>query len=288
MKRVAASGLAAATLLVAVSAVASLPTLAPKPPPALALDLPAPPAPVRPRRVASLNLCTDELALLLAAPGQLVSISRLGAEPRETPVATRARGLARNRGRVTDIVALQPDLVLTSAGDASAATAARRLGFAVVNVVQPRSLAEVSANIRQVARALDRAAAGEALIARMLADLGPRPSAPVPALIIGGGGQTIAADGLSAQWLRHAGLQQQRVTRGQVDLERLLSDPPQVLVISRYYPGQMSANQNWLAHPAIAALPAAVQRIETDGRVWTCGGPLVAAEVARLRALVRR
>ncbi len=288
MKREARAGMGLAAMLAAAAAVASLPNLAPKSPPNVPLAFEAAPPPVRPQRVASLNLCTDELALLLASPGQLISVSRLGAEPNETPAAGRARGLARNRGRVTDIVALQPDLVLTSAGDASAATAARRLGFAVVNIVQPRTLADVSANIRQVARALDRVAAGEAVIARMLADLGPVPREMQTALMIGGGGQTIAADGLSAQWLRHAGLQQQQIARGQVNLDQLLAKPPQVLVVSRYYPGQMSAHQDWLAHPAIAALPANVRRIETDGRVWTCGGPLVAAEVARLRALVKR
>ena len=86
----------------------------------------AAPAAARPLRVASLNLCSDELALRLAAPGQLVSVSRLGADPDETLLAARARGLATNNGRVTDIIALAPDLVLSSRGDPNAAAMALR------------------------------------------------------------------------------------------------------------------------------------------------------------------
>ena len=48
----------------------------------LAVALPAPArADTAPARVASLNLCTDQLAMLIAAPGQLVSISWLARGP---------------------------------------------------------------------------------------------------------------------------------------------------------------------------------------------------------------
>lgn len=241
-----------------------------------------------PARVASLNLCSDELALLLAASGQLVSVSRLGADPEETPLAGRARGLPVNRGRVTDVVALAPDLVLTSSGDPSAAATARRLGIAVVEVPQPTNLGDVRANIRLVAAALGRPARGEAVVAAMDAALGPVPAGAVPALLVSGGGLTIAADSLAAIWLRHAGLRQQRVARGPLGLEGLLTAPPAVLVTSRYRAGQMSINQGWLAHPALKALPAGVVRLETDGRAWTCLGPSLAPEIARLRNALQR
>jgi iron complex transport system substrate-binding protein len=35
-----------------------------------------------PRRVVSMNLCTDQLAMLVAAPGQLLSVSRIARDPR--------------------------------------------------------------------------------------------------------------------------------------------------------------------------------------------------------------
>lgn len=248
---------------------------------ALALLLAAPAA-AAPLRVASLNLCSDELALRLAAPGQLVSVSRLGADPDETALAARARGLATNTGRVTDIITLAPDLVLTSRGDPNAAAVARQLGIRAVEVSEPQSFADVRANIRRVASALGRPAAGEALVAEMAAALAPRVRLR-PALMVSGGGLTIAADGLAARWLAHTGLQQQKVPRGQLNLERLLADPPQILVFTRYRSHQVSTNQRWLQHPAFAALPATTRRIATDGRAWTCLGPGLATEIARLR-----
>lgn len=253
---------------------------------ALLLALPPAGAVAVPPRVATLDLCADELALMLAAPGQLVSVSRLGADPRETTLAARARGLPVNRGRVTDVAALAPELVLAVGGDPAGRAAAARLGMRVLTLPWPATLAEVRANTRAAASAIGRAAAGEAAVAAMDAALGPPPATVRPALLVGGGGVTPAADGLAAAWLRRAGLAQQAVPKGQLALERLLASPPDVLVTSRYHAGETSRHQAWLAHPAFIRLPATVRRATTDGRPWTCMGPPLAAEVARLRRSV--
>ena len=197
-------------------------------------------------------------------------------------LAPLARGLATNNGRVTDVITLAPDLVLTSRGDPNAAAVARRLGIKAVEILEPQSFGDVRANIRSVAIALGRRAAGEALVAEMDAALAP-PVRLRPALMVSGGGLTIAPDGMAAHWLAHAGLKQQKVPRGQLSLERLLADPPQILVLTRYRAHQVSTNQRWLQHPAFAALPASMRRITTDGRAWTCLGPGLAGEIARLR-----
>jgi len=239
-----------------------------------------------PHRVASLNLCTDELALLLARPGQLASVTRLGADPQETPLAARAHGLHVNSGRMDSVAHLRPDLVLTGGfTNRYAAELATRLGARVVDVPPPDSLASLRRNIRTVAAALGNRRGGEALIARMEAALGP-PRPARSALFLTGGGYTIRADGLAATYLAHAGLRQQAVPGGRVDLERLLANPPQVLVVSRYRAGQTSLNARWLDHPALAALPAALRVVPIDGRSWTCLGPLAAASVPALRAAI--
>ncbi len=238
-----------------------------------------------PRRVASLNLCTDELALLLAAPGQLVSVSRLGGDPQETALAGRARGLVLNNGRVDDVAGLAPDLVLTSGGIGGAAAAAltARMGVRVVTLPFPSTIADVRTNIRTVAAALGQKAVGEAAVVRFDAGLGDVPTVLTPALMTGGGGVAPAADGLSAAFLRHAGLRQMPSSET-MRLEELLEQPPQVLVLSRYRGGQASLNTAWLQHPALARLPVSVRRIETDGRAWTCLGPETAEAVVKLRA----
>ena len=51
----------------------------------LALLLAAPAA-AAPQRIVSMNLCTDQMALLLAGPERIVSISFLGPDPAESPL----------------------------------------------------------------------------------------------------------------------------------------------------------------------------------------------------------
>ena len=238
-----------------------------------------------PTRVVSLNLCTDELVLLLAAPGQLASVSFLGADGNETALAPRSRGLPTNNGRLDSVVALAPDLVFTGgSSDRYAHELAERLKLRVVDVPPPQSIADIRRNIASVAAALGRDATGAALIAQFDADLGSAPIATRSALLLGGGGTTAGADGVGAQLLRHAGLVQQDVPAGQVSLERLLAEPPQVIVQTQYRSSQTSLGQSWLQHPALKALPATTRTITVDGRPWTCMGPLVAPEIARLRA----
>ena len=67
-----------------------------------------------PRRVVSINLCTDQLALAVAAPGQLVSVSELARDPALSAMASRAAAIPSNRGRAEEVLALRPDLVLAS------------------------------------------------------------------------------------------------------------------------------------------------------------------------------
>jgi iron complex transport system substrate-binding protein len=52
-----------------------------------------------PRRVVSINLCSDILALPLAAPGTVVSVFRLAVDPQDSPVAHLAQGLVLNDAR---------------------------------------------------------------------------------------------------------------------------------------------------------------------------------------------
>ncbi len=51
--------------------------------------LAATPAAAQPQRIASMNLCTDQMVLLLADKSRIVSVSFLGADPAESPLAHR-------------------------------------------------------------------------------------------------------------------------------------------------------------------------------------------------------
>jgi iron complex transport system substrate-binding protein len=237
-------------------------------------------------KVASLNLCTDEYLLLLARPNEIASVSHLSQDPLESPLWRQGRLHRVNHGSIEDVLTRRPSVVLTMGGGGRAtALIARRLGISTVEVKPTATLEDVESNLRVVAAALgepERAAPWVERLERL------RRSAPRPgrdAMFLSGGGDTLSPNSVGEQWLRLAGLQQRPLTGGRVTLETLLTRPPQVLVRSSYRLGQVSRGTLWLDHPVVRRLQA--RAITTDGRAWTCMGPLLIGEIERLRNVVQ-
>ncbi|HYJ51586.1 MAG TPA: ABC transporter substrate-binding protein [Allosphingosinicella sp.] len=250
---------------------------------AISLALAAVPADAAPRRVASLNLCTDELVLLLAAPEQIASVTHLSQQAQETPLWRAARNHARNDGSLLSVVPLRPDLIVTMGGGGrDRLRIAERLGIPTLDLPFAQSLGDVAESIRRLALALGREEQGIRLLRSMAALIRSAPAATRDTIWLGGGGRTVAASGLEAQWMRLAGLRQRPMQGDRVSLETLILAPPAILLRSDYRAGQNSAGQRWLTHPA-ARMAGNVRTLATDGRAWTCMGPLLIGEIARLR-----
>ena len=103
------------------------------------------------------------------------------------------------------------------------------------------------------------------------------------AAFVGQGGLSVGTHSLSAEWMLRAGLRQANFSQGRLTLERMLTEPPQFLLRSNYRDDQASLGRRWLDHPLVRH--AASQSIGTDGRVWTCSGPLMVYEMQRLQHL---
>ncbi|HYW17265.1 MAG TPA: ABC transporter substrate-binding protein [Allosphingosinicella sp.] len=240
-----------------------------------------------PRRVASLNLCTDELLLMLGDRGQIASVTHLAQQPAETSLWREARRYRRNDGSLVSVAGLRPDLVLTMGGGArDRGRIARRLGIRVLDLPYPQSLADIEQSIRSVSIALGRPAAGEAALERMERLKRSRPARAADSIWLGGGGRTVAAGSLAAQWMALAGFRQRAMAGDRVSLEQLLIRPPAAILRSDYRSGQYSGEQRWLSHP-LARRVRGARTIPTDGRAWTCMGPLLAFEIERLKGLNR-
>ncbi|MGF1549457.1 MAG: ABC transporter substrate-binding protein [Sphingomonadaceae bacterium] len=253
----------------------------------LALAAAAVPASAVPPRAASLNLCTDELLLLLARPEQIVSVTHLSQDRRESPLWKRARAYPRNDGGLAEVAPLKPDIVLAMGGGARDRIGiGRRLGIRVVDLPFPQSLADMRANIATVARALGRRGAGARLIEEIARLERGAPARARDAIWLGGGGLSVPAEGLAAQWMRLAGMRQRELEHDRATLETLLVRPPEILLRSDYRAGQFSGGQRWLGHPLVARVRGA-EELRTDGRRWTCMGPLLVPEMARLREELR-
>ena len=248
-----------------------------------ALSLAAAPAAAAPQRVASLNLCTDELLLQLGDARKIVSVTHLAQKEAETPLWKQARLYPKNDGSLASVAVLRPDLVLTMGGGArDRAGIARRLGIRLLDLPYPQSLDDIAANIMRVAAALGRPEAARRPIEALARLRRTAPRAAVDTIWLGGGGRTVAAGSLPAQWMALAGFRQRDVAGDRVSLEALLVRPPALILRSDYRSGQYSSDQRWLSHPLVARAHGS-RTLTTDGRLWTCMGPLLVAEIDRLR-----
>lgn len=234
--------------------------------------------------VASLNLCTDEYLLLLARPREIVSVSFLSQDPQESPLWRLAQGHHSNRGSLEDVLAKKPRIVLTMGGGGRATSLiARRLGIRAVDLRPVGKIGDVAFNFRATAVALGDPRRATLWLRRLDRLRETMPPQAVDAIWLGGGGQTIGAPSVGADWLRLAGLKQRPLAGDRVSLETLLVRPPKVLVQSRYRSGQVSRGIEWLNHPIVRNAKA--KRLQADGRAWTCMGPLVIPEIERLRSV---
>jgi iron complex transport system substrate-binding protein len=235
-----------------------------------------------PLRIASLNLCSDEYLLLLADPRHVVSVSYLSQDPQESPLWREAQRYRGNRGSLEDVMTARPDLILTMGGGGrGTALLSARLHIRSLDLPNPTSLAAVAANLRTVATAIGTPQRAQPWITRLERLEATSPSPAVDAVWVSAGGQSLAACSLGAQWLRLAGYRQRPLQGARLSLEAMLTNPPKVLIQSNYRSGQMSSGERWLSNPIIRRSPS--RKVATDGRLWTCMGPLTMSEVARLR-----
>jgi len=237
-------------------------------------------------RVASLNLCTDEYLLLVARPEQVVSVSYLSRDRLESPLWRSARRYKGNRGSLEDVLPQQPTLVLTMGGGGRAtALLAKRLGIELIDLPYAVDLNGVALNLKSVASALGQPGRADYWLGRLRNLQAAVPRSAADAIWISGGGQSLSPGSLGAQWLRLAGFQQRELPGGRATLETLLTRPPKVLIKSNYRAGQMSGGERWLEHPIVQQ--AGARQLVTDGRPWTCLGPLMIPEIERLRRIIR-
>ncbi len=264
--------------------------------PALALPALAE-GPSKPRRIASLNVCTDQLLLMLGVRERLVSVTFLAADPSSSALAEDARGLRLNRGRAEEILPLDPDLVL--AGDTAATptvTLLRRLGRRVVVVPLARSLADIPHNIEGLARAIGEEAKGRRMIARFRDGLArlvreaPPPSGPRPvALLVGPNGVTSGESSLAGAIIAAAGFANGAAGLGltgvgRLPLERVIGAKPDLLILSSLKVEHPSLAGGFVRHPALERAFAGRHRIRIHHHVWACGTPLVLGAIERLIA----
>ena len=248
-----------------------------------------------PRRVVSLNPCLDAILLQVADPGQIAALSHFSREPSQSAVSVEARRYPFTWGTAEEVVALRPDLVLTSGmGAAALANVLPRLNIRQASFTVPNSVDQSLADVRRVALLVGHPERGEALVARIraaLAAAAPRAGEPrLGALVYEYHGLASGPGTLVDKLMRGAGFDNMAaaygLTRtGDVPLDEIVDHPPQVLLAGRLAPDEPVWADRVLSHPALKALAPRVRRETYPEQLMFCGGPtLIQAAQALSRA----
>jgi iron complex transport system substrate-binding protein len=252
----------------------------------LASLLAAMPAMAKPLRIASLNLCSDQLLMMLVEPSRIVSLSHFIVDPRYSFMTQHVGNTPINHGDAEEIIPLKPDLVLAGRYSAREGTQLlRRLGYNVVVLDLPQTLAMAGDVIRSVATAVDEAERGEQIIAAMelrkrqllaRVNTSHRPKA----LIYAPNGFTSGTRTMNNEVLEFAGYRNIGAELGitgfaQVPLERVLLAKPQYVIFDDILDNHDAQAYRSIYHPVWRRIVADSAIVPVPANRWNCAGPQV-------------
>ncbi|MBU2359624.1 MAG: ABC transporter substrate-binding protein [Alphaproteobacteria bacterium] len=248
-----------------------------------------------PRRVVSMNLCTDQLAMLVADEGQLLSVSTLSADPRGSAMAEVAAGYTLNHGLAEEIYLMQPDLVIAGTFTRRATVQMLdRLGIPVVMFEPAYTLDDIAVLLTQMGEALGQQDKAATLVVDYRARLtayATETTANPRAALYSANGYTSGDQTLAGQILSTAGLDNVAAEAGFADggflpLEVLAMSAPDTVITSVPYAG-FSRSEEIMDHPVIAALRAGRPGALMMDRDWVCGTPFVLRAIDTMAGLRR-
>lgn len=259
---------------------------------ALSLCGPASAAPVAPRRVMSMNLCTDALVLQLLPPSRIASVTYLARQRGYSQQLGAAKAVGVNHGTAEDVLIQKPDMVI--AGTFTTATTRqviKRMRIPLVEVPPAASFDDIRRVTRQVGDAVGARARADALIAQMddeLAEL--RRTAPARKVRVAawdGSGSVPGKGTLFDAILTAAGginvaASMPNARSGSYDLEQLLAAKPDVIVRGDADADTPSLHTTAAQHPLLRKLYRG-REITYPELIYSCGVPQAAGAAALLR-----
>lgn len=242
-------------------------------------------------RIISLNLCTDQLVLMLADPTDIVGLSHVARDCQNALLCEQARTVPTVRVSAEAVLAQKPDIVLGGTYTARLALqVARTLGLPVVALRPANTLDDIPVQIMSVAQALGVPERGRALVeafrARLAALSVADPAGPMAAIYTANGFVSQAGS-LPDDVLRHAGFRNYTTRKGlghrlKIPLEQLIAEPPDLLILDRSGQGYSIA-QAMLDNPVLQKNFPDAHKAELPARLWLCGLPQTLDAIERLK-----
>ena len=232
-----------------------------------------------PTRVVSINLCTDQLAMQLTDPSQLIAITHVASDPNTSSMVEEAKQYAVNHGLAEEVYSLQPDLILASKWTSPATVAMlKTLGVPIVQFNPANTLEEVRSNILQMGDVLGRQQQAQQLVAhydQRLVELTQTSEVKPEAVLYYPNGYALGDKTLSGQVLKAAGFKNTAVEAGMewggnIPLEVLIMAQPDAIITSLLYPGGSRSEEIFL-HPAIRSINSKMATNLVSDADWFCG-----------------
>ena len=247
-----------------------------------------------PRRVVSLGACLDVALMQVADRGQIAAITHFSRDPNVSTVADVARTLPFTHESAEEVIALRPDLVVASKRSGrQARSALKAIGVRVEEFEVPESIAASLEQIRQVAALVGREERGEAAVARVEQALAaaspPSGERRLTAVIYQSNGFAAGEGTLISEMMGRCGFENVAGRYGlkkwgNIPLERIIANPPDVLLAGESYPGAPNWAERMLRHPALLHLEPRTFRAAFHQRLLDCGGPVLVQTAAALTA----
>jgi iron complex transport system substrate-binding protein len=249
-------------------------------------------------RIASINLCTDQLLIALADPQQIVGLSPYARDPVRSWNSTAAGRYPRLSGEAEEVLVLQPDLVVAGRYTKRATRELlKEKGVRVVEFDPARSLDDAKAQLRRMGELTghpERAAAEidrlDAVIARLRESASARPYRVLAVSRRGwvSGGDNLVTSLLSAAGLANAGGELGLRAGGYASLEAIVALRPDFLLVTDRGEFAEDQGQALLLHPALERFYPTAKRIVVPERLTVCGGPMLSEALDRLAAELAR
>ncbi|WP_244444504.1 ABC transporter substrate-binding protein [Nitratireductor basaltis] len=212
----------------------------------------------------SLNLCTDQLALALAGPDELVSVSFLAREPSMSPEHEKARAINVNHGRAEEVFLADPDLVVTGTFSLHNTTQLlKKLGFRVEEFGFNQQLDAIPEDIRRMGELLHRQDKAQTLAAKVEKELAAAKSqacGPAPSMLIydqngvSPGAGTLAHSVIEAAGFRNLAAELGVNGVAPFPLEAVVAARPDVIITSSATGNAPTLGAMVPRHPALQAL----------------------------------
>jgi iron complex transport system substrate-binding protein len=251
-----------------------------------------------PPKIASINLCTDQLLVTLADPSQILGLSPYSRDPARSWDAAKAAQFPKLSGEAEDVLVLKPDVVVAGRFTKRATRELlKEKGLRVVEFDAARSLDDVKKQIRQMGDLVQHPERAAAEIKRLDAAIAHSREVvsrkPYRVLALSRRGWVSGGESLTSSLLATAGLSNAAADLGYklggfASLEAIVSLRPDFLLVSDAGDFAEDEGRAFMLHPALEHFYPASKRLVLPEKLTVCGGPRLSEALDRLASELER